>query len=360
MYVNSSFLGQFTSEANIGLLYTYAAIVQIIGLLCIEKILERFGNYKTILYLIVTQMALSAGMVAANSALTVSVFFILSTVIVSLIGICLDIFLESRSDAKNTGGTRGLYMTINNSAWVLAPLLGGLLIFGTEYRFVYAGAFSVLIALLYLVHKNLAAFKDPNYGHFPLRQTFAYILERKDYTKLFSVNIILNVFYGWMVIYSPIYLHEHVGFGWDQIGIILTIMLLPFVIFQLPAGKLADGGWGEKKLMSLGLVIIGISCISLAFVTSKSIFVWALLLFVTRIGASIAEAMIEIYFFKKVKPEDSDVLGMFRITRPISYIIAPIITSIGLFYTTDSNLFIILGVIVLCSLYYSLTLKDLR
>ena len=359
VYVNSSFLEQFTSKANVGLLYTFGAIIEIVGLLFIEKILERFGNYKTILYLIVIQMVLSAGLITANSAVAVSIFFILSTMVIPLIGICLDIFLEARSDSKHTGGVRGLYLTIINVAWVLAPLIGGILIFGNEYRFVYGAAFAILILLLYLVHKNLAGFKDPDYGHFPLRQTFLYILQRKDYTKLFTANIILNVFYSWMVIYSPIYLHDHMGFAWDKISIIFTIMLLPFVIFQLPAGRLADEGWGEKKLMSLGFIIMGISCIALAFLTSTSIFAWALLLFVTRIGASIAEAMIEVYFFKKVKPGDSDVLGMFRVTRPISYIIAPIITAIGLFYTTDSNLFIILGLIVLLGLRYSLTLRDL-
>ena len=62
-----------------------------------------------------------------------------------------------------------------------------------------------------------------------------------------------------MVIYTPIYLHEHIGLPWSDIGIIFTIMLLPFVLFEFPAGKLADGKWGEKEPPIIGIILIAVS-----------------------------------------------------------------------------------------------------
>ena len=360
-YVNSSFLGLFTDEKTIGLLYAAGSVVTIAGLFLIGKVLGRFGNYKTSLALILIQMVLFYGFITANSFWLIATIFIASSAVVALIGLNLDVFLETYSDIRHIGGIRGLYMSTNNIAWILGPLVGATLIAGVYYRNVYIAAFGLLFFLFYFIFKNLRDFKDPKYTHLSFHQTVSLVLDDDNLSKLFAANILLNVFYDWMVIYIPIYLHQTMGFSWDQIGIILTIMLLPFVIFQFPAGKLADMGWGEKRIMSIGFFILGLSTCALGFITSHSVLVWAGALFITRVGASIAEVMIEAYFFKTVSPEKADLLSTFRITRYIAYIIAPAITAIGLFYTTDTaNLFIILGLIVLWALRYSLTIKDVK
>jgi MFS family permease len=135
-------------------------------------------------------------------------------------------------------------------------------------------------------------------------------------------------------------------------------MLLPFPLIQYPLGKLADKRYGEKEIMSIGFLILGISTIAMAFISSPNIAIWAIALFVSRIGAAATEIMMETYFFKTVSPRDSAVLGVFRITRPLSYFIAPLITIIGLMYTNDADLFIILGVICLLALIPTMTIKD--
>ena len=163
-----------------------------------------------------------------------------------------------------------------------------------------------------------------------------------------------------MVVYSSIYLHETIGFGWEEIAIILTIMLIPFVLFTYPLGRLADRKYGEKEIMAVGFGIMGVATIILAFFDIKSIAVWAILLFITRMGAAAVEIMLETYFFKTVSARDSAVLGMFRITRPIGNFIAPLITGAGLLLTTNANLFVIIGMIALVGLYPALTIRDTK
>ncbi len=359
IYVASSFLSTLVSEQTVGILFIAGSALTIVGVFFIERALERFGNYKTSMFLTVITIVLMYCLIVSNSIWIVGSAFVLSTMTLALIGLNLDVYLETYSDVGHTGGIRGLYMAINNIGWVLAPLLGAILI-GTSYAYrnVYIAAFSLLFILLYLIHKNLRNFKDPHYSHIALKRTISRILENSDLAKLFTANIILNTFYAWMVIYIPIYLNTTVGFNWDQIGIILTIMLLPFIIFQFPAGKLADQGLGEKKMMNIGFLILGVSTIYLAFIHGNSFLAWAIALFVTRIGASVAEVMIEAYFFKKVSPENADLLSSFRITRYIAYVVAPAITAIGLAYTVHANIFIILGCIVLCALPYTMKITD--
>jgi len=127
-----------------------------------------------------------------------------------------------------------------------------------------------------------------------------------------------------MVVYTPLYLTKYVGFSWAEIGVIFTIMLLPFVIFEIPVGRLADKKYGEKEFLTVGFIIMGIFTMAIGFVTVKNFWLWAAILFATRIGASFVEITCDTYFFKKVDQGKTDVIGFYRLTRPLSYVAAPV------------------------------------
>ena len=162
-----------------------------------------------------------------------------------------------------------------------------------------------------------------------------------------------------MVIYTPIYLNKNMNFTWDKIGIIFTIMLLPFVLLQLPLGRLSDK-IGEKKLLKLGFIIIIISTITLTFINSKNILIWGLILFATRVGASIIEVMNESYFFKQITARDANIISFFRNASPTAYIIAPLIATPFLLFFPFKFIFIFLGIIMTLGIYLSFTLKDTK
>lgn len=362
MYSNSSFLSLFVDEKILGIIYMLSAAVGILGYLLAPSIIRRFGNYATTVGLICIQIVLFYFLITSDSALVVATVFILQSAIISLIGLGLDIFLETYTDSKNVGSVRGLYTTTLNASWLIGPLLGSMLINGTEnYRDTYVAALAMLFPLLYLIHKNFPRFADPNYTHLSPWHLLRHIFSNKNWVKLFFANIILQTFYAWMVVYSPIYLNKTIGFGWEEIAIILTIMLIPFPLIQYPLGKLADKKYGEKEIMAIGFVIMGLATIALAFIDTKNLWLWAFALFMTRIGAAAAEIMIETYFFKTVAARDSAVLGSFRVTRPVAYFIAPIITGVGIFFfNSHVYLFVIVGIISLAGLYPALTIKDTK
>ena len=161
-----------------------------------------------------------------------------------------------------------------------------------------------------------------------------------------------------MVVYTPIYLHSHVGFGWNKIGIIFTVMLLPFALLESPLGRLADEKYGEKEILSAGFVIIAVATAALAFVGGPNFYLWMLGLFATRVGASMIEVMNETYFFKKNSDRDPSIIGLFRMTKPFAYIIAPLFATVLFFFADYRLSFLVLGMIMLLGLRYSLTLKD--
>jgi len=358
-YINSTFLSNFVSENLVSALYMGASVLTIFAFLSFHHILNRLGNYKTTMFLIVVQMALLFTMAFSESTLSITTAFIGMLVVASIVGLNLDTFLEDETATRNTGGTRGIFLTAVNAAWVISPLITGMLLDGTNnYRIVYVAALILIVPFVYLIRKNFANFKDPHYSHATVKATAHKVFHSRDLKKIFVANLILQSFYAWMVIYTPIYLNKYIGFGWDEIGLMFTIMLLPFVLVDYPLGKLADKKYGEAEIMSIGFFILGISTIGLAYINNKNLLLWIGILFITRIGAATVEMMIETYFFKKVPEKDLDVLGFFRITRPTAYIVAPLIATIALGTVGHQAMYIILGAICLCGLYFSLTIRD--
>ena len=287
--------------------------------------------------------------------------FALQTAIIAFIGLTIDIFLEKYTDGSHVGTVRGLYTATLNASWVIAPLIGTMLINGTNnYKNTYLAALAMLFPLLYLIYRNFPRFKDPTYSHLSPWHLIKRVSQDVNLVRLFVANIILQIFYAWMVIYSPIFLNKVIGFSWEEIGIILVVMLLPFPLIQYPLGKMSDKKYGEKKIMSIGFAIMGAATIALSMFTVKDIFIWSLILLITRIGAAAAEIMIETYFFKSVPTQDTGVLSFFRVTRPAAYFFAPLVMMLGIFLSNNPYPFMIVGVMCLLALYPVLTIKDVE
>lgn len=357
-YIDSSYLSLFASENFVGVVYMAAAGMTVLAFFLIYRVLKRYGDYATAIGLIALDAITMVGIIWGQSPVIIEISFVLNMAILALVGFTNDVFLETYTEVSHTGQVRGWFLALENSAWILSPLIAGILITDHVYTRVFIASLSLLVPVAYLVHKNLHRFADSPYESPSVGVTIREIAGFPDIWKLFMINIFLQTFYCWMVIYTPLYLLNVVGFDWSSIGIILTVMLVPFVLIQAPFGRIADRGWGEKRLMALGFIVMGATTIALSFIHSPSIIIWASALFATRIGAALAEVMIETYFFKKVKPRNSNILSLFRTTRQIPYFIAPIITAVGLMFTDSTGLFTILGVICFLPLFLIAFIHD--
>ena len=358
-YVNSTFLTNFISEKYVGLLYTIASLVTIILLSQSAKILQYFGNRKLILLFLIINMSALAFLISGSSASLIAISFISILATNTLISLCLDIFIEHFGTRETIGKTRGLYLTITNLAWMLSPLITAILI--TEdggYIPVYVLAFITVVIMTLGLFLSVKSFKDKKYTRTPFLKTYTNLKKNPHMMAITVINFILQFFFAWMVVYTPIYLHEYIGLNWDQIGLVFTIMLAPFVIFGLPIGILIDKYHIKKRnLLYIGFFIISISTILIPFINNKSVAIWALVLFLTRTGASIIETTSEIYFFTHIREEDAYLLGVFRDMTPLAYVIAPLISTLVFIFLPYKYLFIILAVIVLLGLYYIPKLK---
>jgi MFS family permease len=360
VYIGSTFLSTITTENHVGVIYIVASLISTLSFVGIVAYLKRFGNFRVMQWLLAIEFLAFATLSLSNRPELLIGAFIIMLVTGALIGFNLDIFLEKYSDDKTTGSVRGSFLSIVNIAWIITPLIVSFLLTDHDYWKVYALGTVLLLPIWFLARESFRTFNDPPYSHNAILETVRKVFKDGNLYRIMMSNILLNFFFAWMVIYMPLYLHNHIGLAWSQIGVILTIMLFPFVILEAPLGKIADKWLGEKEILSIGFVIISITTIATSFVTSSNMWVWAAVLFLTRVGASMVEVMNETYFFKKTRDRDASVVSLFRMTRPISYTIAPIVASLILSLGSIDTLFAVLGVIILYGLRYSLTLVDTK
>jgi len=359
-YISSSFLGEISRESLVGIIYTVTSILTIIAFVFMPSILRRIGNYRTILCLGAINTLALLGLSFFENIYVLLLLFMVSYVSTTLIAFCLDIFIERYSSDVETGRIRSIYLTSINLAWLISPFISGYLLENGDFWRVFISSTAVMIPILLLIAYNLKDFQDTEYHSFNIINTLKEVSKDKNIFSIMSVNFLLQFFYSWMVIYTPIYLHNYIGLNWSEIGIVFTIMLVPFVIIQLPLGWLADLKMGEKELLNLGFVIMAVSTSVMTYITGKNLLVWGLILFATRIGASMIEIMAETYFFKKINTKNADIISAYRMMVPFAYVLGPLIATVFICFFNIKYIFLALGLIMFLGLRYGRAIEDTK
>ncbi len=359
IYIESSFLSQFFPERIIGAIYVAGAVLSIVGAINIPSFLARYGNYKIIIFLVFAELISLFGLALASTPGMALGLFILHQALITLIFISLNIFIESLTSDASTGRTRGVLLTIINSAILFGPLIAGGFLEDSNFGIIFILAIAFLLPVLLLVSINFKNHRDPSYEKVAFLKTAIEVIKRKEVYRIVTSRFLLEFFYAVMVVYTPIYLNKHMGIPFsDILGIIMPVALSPFVILPYIIGGIADKKLGEKEMLILGIVIISAGTMSLSFVTSASVITWTVLLLITRIGASLIESMSDTYFFKHVNASESGLIAFYGNLRSIALIVGPIFASMLLLVADIRYMFLALGIIMFFGIKHGLALKD--
>lgn len=364
LYINSSYLEQFVSSRVVSILYTVGAFITIAGFLYASPLLSKIGNLRLSIILTILEFAALLGMAFIENVYVAMTLFVLHQAIVPILLFNLDIFMEELIGEKeeSTGGRRGLLLTIMSITAACASLgMGKLLGTGIpDFTSVYVVSALILIPFLYILISEFKNFKDPLYPRFNVGESIALFWKHRDIRNVFFAHFLLQLFFTWMVIYTPLYLSTVLGFDWVQIGRILFVGLFAYVLLEYAIGFIADEYIGEKEMMAFGFAILAISTSWFVFLDNTSVVVWMVAMFMTRVGASLVEVTTESYFFKHTHGKDTNLISLFRITRPLSYMFGALLGSIALHYLDFNILFVILGFLMIPGLFFAMALKDTK
>lgn len=324
VYILSAYISPITGEKLVGIFYLVTFAVVFLVLFFFHRIVERLGQSRTLYFFL--GMAIIASVLLSKIppswlAVCVALVFLVAA---NATYVALDILLENFSEDSFSGRIRGMNLTLMNLGLLLAPLLSVLVL--EDYG--YAGVFFVLtlgysLTFLYA----LLAFRFDNHPtnqKIELFHSVKQIWREKNLRRIYSISFAMEFFYALMIVYMPLHLLS-LGITWEQIGVLFTIMLVPFVLVQYPLGLIADKRYGEKELLISSLAIAFFATYALTKIHTPDILLIGILLFMTRVGIAGVEVLRDSFFYKQVEADDTDLIAFFRTTRSLANISAAVI-----------------------------------
>lgn len=360
VYINSTFLGQVIGRESIGWLYATGALVNIAVLLKMPRWLSKYGTYSVMLLISIIEIALLCLMAVSESPILILGAFIVHHALTPLLLMCLDVTIEDSAPSKDIGKVRGSFLTILAIASVISPLIIGAFLAGNngfEQIYLFSAMFMVLFTLT--VWRNFAKSERGTYKAVNIKKEMKEFWKDKNIRNIGFCNIVLQFFFSWMVVYIPIYLLEVGGFTWSEIGVMISITLLPFILLEIPVGEMADKRFGEKEMLLIGLVIAAIATLFLPYLPPGNFVMWTAVIFAARAGASVIETMIESYFFKKTKGKD-ELIAVFRMGTPIAFILGPALGSVALLAFGFKQIFFLLTIVLVIGVFFASRIRDTR
>ncbi len=363
-YINSSFLEQFIPDTGVGLIYTVGSAVSVLIFLFISRVLHQVGNFNLTVGLLILNFAAILGMSQAESLRVAVPLFIVHLIAIPLIVFNLDVFMEELigNQESDTGKRRGLLLTLGSFIGALAPFISSLAVDfgGGDFKFAYLISAFVLTPIIFIIFKYFRHFDDPPYKEIQLFTALRTFWVHRNIRWVFLTHFILQIFFMFMVVYAPLYLIGHNGMSWREFGVVMFFAQLAYVLLEYPVGIIADKYIGEKEMMAMGFLIIGVASSWMSFVSTADVALWIIIMFVLRVGASLAEVTTESYFFKQINGSDAQIISFFRVTRPLAYVMGAMIGSLSLLYLPFNLLFTVLGLMMVPAMFFAAQIQDTK
>ncbi|MEK6820017.1 MAG: MFS transporter [Nanoarchaeota archaeon] len=291
--------GFLHSDALVGFYSGFLSVLAFISFFVLVPLIEKSKKssiYSVALFLIgVLILVLSI-----NKNLII--FIILSIAITILITIKITAFgiiVRDKSNKEKVSEDEGVIYSFNNTAWVIGPLIAGLVLIDFGMPIVFVSS-SLLIFISFILFK-ISNIKDSNimkkaYGN--VFSNLADYFNNKD--RVISYILGSGVTFWWVLIYlyTPLLMIEN-GLPTSSIGIFLFAAAAPLIVLEYPFSKIA-GKFGAKKLFALGYFIALIAS-SMAFVFIEQIYVALGFLVFGSVGLAMLEPTTEAYFFDLLK-----------------------------------------------------------
>ena len=357
IYVLSSYFSSVSGSDSVGGFYLVAYAIVLLCLFFLQPLIRRIGRSRILYLSLGIGICASAVLASAGATWLLLAAALALIVTTNITWVALDILLESFSQDKISGRIRGLYLTIMNAGLLAAPFLS----LQTLDHFDYPGIFLILVAgytIVFII--ALLGFRNDNrvfQEKLSFWTTMQKMFRERSLLGIYHVSFAMEFFYALMIVYTPIYLRS-LEYSWNEIGLIFTVMLLPFVLLQYPLGLLADRYYGEKEMLIGSIAIAAMATSVLPFLGAGNVVGWGVSLFMTRVGIAGIEILRDSYFYKQIDGNDMDVIAFFRTARPLANIIAAALSLLVLLVFPLRSVFFIVSFVLIFSLIEACRLKD--
>lgn len=356
-YVHSSMLSAYVSEETIGICFSASSVLSLVLLFIAPKLEKKFGPYKILVHTLIVSLVFLFAIAFTKNTYSI-VFFVCYFALNTTVWYNFNLLVEHFATSKTMGGLRGMYLTTTNLAWVGAPSIAGVLITrgGIQAPYIFAMIPILLSVLLLLRYKKLLGNRERPHKSHDILEAFRILYKKVALRKILVLTWILQIFFSIMALFMAPYLRS-LGLNWSHIGLVFSIMLIPFVLFELPVGRYLDRSHNEKGVLVFGFALMALAVVYLLVPLYTSWVYFAIVLFVSRIGASIVEVTTDSYFFRHINEHDVGLAGLYQSTIPLGYLVGPFFGGLLLAFGGFHLLFTFLTAGLLLTAIYASSVK---
>ncbi len=264
---------------------------------------------------------------------------------------------------KGRGERMGWYSSATMVGRFVAPFVGGILIFGNDFHWVYladglAGVFALLAALrLPLATQTSAPAREilrRERGKFG--REIAVILRSHAILATSGIEAVQYFAFGCLETFLPIYLKEQAGFSTLEIGLLFTVQILAATLTKPLMGRFSDR-YGRMQMIAAGLALGGATTAVMLYSNNYLVLVALIGLFGLGLATVTASTAALVADLSRTQSHGS-ALGILSSIMDIGHSAGPMVSGLLISAYSYKTAFGIVGAgLVLVSLVYGLSMR---
>ncbi|MBI4295956.1 MAG: MFS transporter [Chloroflexi bacterium] len=264
---------------------------------------------------------------------------------------------------KGRGERMGWYSSTTMVGRFLAPFVGGILIFGDDFRWVYlADGFAGVLALIAATRLPLATATSGSSWQVLKRQRskygqeIAFVFRHPGIMATSSIEAVQYFAFGCLETFLPIYLNEKLGYPAWEIGLLFTAQILAATVTKPIMGRLSDR-YGRVKMITSGLVLGGITTAFILFSPNYLLLMVLIAIFGLALATVTASTSALVADLSRSQGRGS-ALGILSSIMDIGHSSGPMVTGILIAAFSYRTAFGIVGLgLIVVSLAYGLIMR---
>lgn len=324
---------QGISLINIGLVFAFGAMIAGILRFPVGTITDRVGRKPLMLIGAIGYPLFAIGVILShNTAQFVSVKLLIE-IFGALFWTAFWAYIYDTLRRGHEGRDISYAKIILGGGSALAPFIGGLIIayYGFTHLFYLAaavGLVNILFVWLILREREKSTHEAISKLEKDMIKEYKHIINIRKFRTYLMIGVLHNIVWVIWWVYMPIYL-KNIGFGFQQIGIMLSGVHILYILSMYPIGKAIDK-FPSKYLIIPGFLIVWAS--GYLFLIAKDFIGYAASRWVMSIGYEMEwDPLIARLSHLTPRKEHGGTIGLFRAGTAV----AAGITTIGAGYLSE-------------------------
>ncbi len=345
------------NESFVGFIASALTLISFISYFLFIPLIEKHSKSKIYSYSLIL-MAVAYILFALN---TKFYFFVVLAFLITLMQTfrttSFGIIVRDKSKDSCLSRNEGVLYTILNCAWVIGPLIAGIIAnkYGLNLVFILSAIF-IFLGFLVFMFANIKDININRKTHKDLIKNFKDFFKNKQRSLSYFIGGGVNLWWSLIYLFVPLHIMRS-GLNELWVGYFLFAIAIPLILTEYHFSKLTSK-YGYKKIFQAGYAFAAIISFLCFFV--YNIYMVLALLVLASFGMALLEPTTETHFFKtlKKKSEENRFYGPYNTTIDFNSFVGRLFGALILLFLPFNYLFLLYGSFMFIMILISSKIKN--